>query len=293
MGNPERYLMDGQNMSGLDSNSVRSRVIGITSRHKRIASAALGALALTSGAAGVIDVGINPLHDSPARYIGVGRLAITLTSHDAFKTDTCSSASVSGSTGSNDDVVSSGGSGSDIQTPASGTDITDNQNNAIYGDWVDTTTNSPLDMTDNVGVPAEDIGVVDLMDNSGADLLAIEPQQEDQFVLSPLPQEGEDNVQQAFIYGSDREVLESMGLDRYIPSTKEEYAARSQEIYDDVISGFRERLAARSLTRDESRNTIIGDDSYLYDEEGWLDLGRGMDDENLTDLDTWEVIDNN
>lgn len=67
-------------------------------RRKRAAAAALGALALTSGVTGALDIVSRPTASANGSNLGVGRLSITLTSHGGFKLDTCSSDSHQSST---------------------------------------------------------------------------------------------------------------------------------------------------------------------------------------------------
>lgn len=133
-------------------------------RRKGIASAVLGALALTSGAAAISDTSTTLQLGTGARHIGVGRLAIALTSHDGFKLDSCENNNVSASSGSSNQGVDSEGSGAALQISPRVSNISDND---IMGDWLDVT-----------GTAAATIPVtpIDPIDNDEDWVVVIDPQ---------------------------------------------------------------------------------------------------------------------
>lgn len=131
------------NADNTESGSARPKAgIGKSRRGRLAAGAALGALTLTSGIAGIVDATTPTTADGLG--VNVGRLNITLTAHGGFKLDSCtsntndtSSSSLSGgsSSNSNDTTAATQESTSSTSTSGGGNEPpADTQTNLIPGD---------------------------------------------------------------------------------------------------------------------------------------------------------------
>ncbi|VBA57543.1 hypothetical protein LAUMK191_04074 [Mycobacterium attenuatum] len=127
------------NTVGLDFDQSRPAGAASSQRARRRAIVTLGTLALTSGIAAAIDTATDS-----ATNISIGRLAITLTSHDGFKLDTCTN---SNSEYSNDENSSNATPITDNQNSSGTTSIANNENtysNASTYDPYNSSENSNL-----------------------------------------------------------------------------------------------------------------------------------------------------
>ncbi|ETW24274.1 hypothetical protein [Mycobacterium gastri] len=131
------------NADDAESGSARAKAgIGKSRRGRLAAGAALGALTLTSGIAGIFDVTPPTTANGPG--VNVGRLAITLATYGGYKLDSCTSntndtstSSVTGgsSSNSNDTTASTQESTSSTSTSGGGNEPpADTQTNLIPGD---------------------------------------------------------------------------------------------------------------------------------------------------------------
>ncbi|VBA57541.1 hypothetical protein LAUMK191_04073 [Mycobacterium attenuatum] len=124
MSRSAHHLDLAHNTVGLCSDQSRPAGAVSSQRARRSAIVALGTLALTSGIAAAVDTATDS-----ATNISIGRLAITLTSHDGFKLDTCTS---SNSNFSNNENSSNSTPITDNQDSSNATSIANNENTYSY-----------------------------------------------------------------------------------------------------------------------------------------------------------------
>ncbi|MGV7254682.1 hypothetical protein [Mycobacterium persicum] len=144
MPKPTHPAKPESNADDAESGSARAKAgIGKSRRGRLAAGAALGALTLTSGIAGIVDVTTPTTANGFG--VNVGRLNITLTSHGGFKLDSCTSNTNDTSGGSLSGAGSSSNSTDTTATTQDNTTATissgggnelptDTQTNLIPGD---------------------------------------------------------------------------------------------------------------------------------------------------------------
>ncbi len=234
MTRPARDPAPQPNANAIDSGSthLQSRG-GKPLRRKRFATAVLGALALTSGATAIGDASTTPLLGTGVRYIGVGRLAIALTSHDGFKLDSCDNKDVFGSSGSSSEGGGSEGSGAGVQISSGGSDISGND---TMRDWPEITGTSTATMP---------VTSIDPIDNDEDWVVVIDPQAQ---YISNINDRSEAEFQNtlaermAEVYGRI-EARQNGSVDRVVAI--EEEPSDNPALMDEGEDAFQRALAER------------------------------------------------